>query len=83
MKSAARKKPAPPMTEEQIRQVTIGELKPHDAPIILAEYDPAWPENFAREGKRIKTALGIRAIIAEHVGSTSVPGLVAVTGQTL
>jgi GrpB-like predicted nucleotidyltransferase (UPF0157 family) len=65
------------MTEEQLRQSTVGELKPHDAPITLVEYDPAWPGNFAREAKRIKAALGERAITVDHVGSTSVPGLAA------
>src|SRR6266571_672569 len=65
------------MTEEQLQRVTVGELKPHDAPITLVEYDHAWPENFAREAKRIKATLGNRAIMVEHIGSTSVPGLVA------
>jgi GrpB-like predicted nucleotidyltransferase (UPF0157 family) len=65
------------MTEEQLQRTVVGELKPHDAPITLVEYDPAWPKNFSREAKRIKAALGERAIMVEHVGSTSVPGLVA------
>ncbi len=64
------------MTEEQLRQVTVGELKPHDASITLAEYDPAWPTLFAREAKRITTALGPRALMLEHIGSTSIPVLV-------
>lgn len=71
------RKHSPPMTEEQLRSSVVGELKPHDAPITLAEYDPVWPKNFAHEAKRIKAALGERAIMVEHVGSTSVPGLVA------
>ena len=74
---AERKNPSPPMSEEQLQRVTVGELKPHDAPITLIEYDHAWPENFAREAKRIKAALGERALMVEHIGSTSVPGLVA------
>src|SRR6266851_6578780 len=77
MKLAERKKPSPPMTEEQLRQVTIGELKPFESSITLVEYDPVWPENFAREAKRIKAALGERALRVEHVGSTSVPWLMA------
>src|SRR5712692_10280343 len=71
------KKHSPPMTEEQLQRTVVGELKPHDAPITLAEYHPAWPKNFAREAMRIRAALGERAIMVEHVGSTSVPGLVA------
>jgi GrpB-like predicted nucleotidyltransferase (UPF0157 family) len=65
------------MTDEQLQQVTVGELKSFDAQITLVEYDRVWPENFAREAKRIKAALGDRAIMVEHIGSTSVPGLVA------
>ena len=66
-----------PTSEEQLRRVTLGELKPHDAPITLCEYDPTWPEQFSREERRIRKALGDRAIRLEHVGSTSVPGLAA------
>src|SRR5216683_285302 len=77
MKLAERKKPSPPMTEEQLRQVAVGELKPFESSITLVEYDPVWPGNFAREAQRIKAALGGRAIEVEHVGSTSVPGLIA------
>jgi GrpB-like predicted nucleotidyltransferase (UPF0157 family) len=65
------------MTEEQIRQVTVGELKPFESSITLVEYDRVWPDNFAREAQRIKATLGERAIGVEHVGSTSVPGLMA------
>jgi len=74
---AERKKTPPPMTEDQLRQSTVGELKPFDSMITLVEYNPAWPEHFAREAKRIKAALGDRALSVEHVGSTSVLGLVA------
>ena len=72
-----RKKPSPPMTEEQLRKSTVGELKPFESTITLIEYDPIWPQNFAREAKRIKAALGDRALRVEHVGSTSVPSLMA------
>lgn len=65
------------MTDQQIRDSAVGELRPHDAPITLVDYDPRWVELFAREARRIRETLGERAIIIEHVGSTSVPGLVA------
>jgi|SRR5437660_7773553 len=65
------------MTEEKIREVAVGELKPFDSSITLVEYDPLWPEYFAREAWRINNLLGNRALRVEHVGSTSVPGLVA------
>lgn len=64
-------------TDEQLRDVTIGELPEHNAAIELAEYDPEWPRLYAREEARIRAALGPQALRIEHVGSTSVPGLAA------
>ncbi|MFZ0892858.1 MAG: GrpB family protein [Thermoplasmata archaeon] len=64
-------------SEEHLREVTVGPLRPHNAPVQLVEYDPNWPKHFAREEQRIRTALGARALRIEHVGSTSVPGLMA------
>lgn len=43
----------------------------------MVEYDPRWPELFAREAARIRSVLGSRALRIEHAGSTSVPKLVA------
>jgi GrpB-like predicted nucleotidyltransferase (UPF0157 family) len=51
--------------------------QPLNGPITLAESDPAWPEMFAREEDRVRAALGARALLVAHVGSTSVPGLAA------
>ena len=48
-----------------------------DGPIRLADPDPEWAMQYAREEKRIRAALGPRAAQVEHVGSTSVPGLAA------
>ncbi|HEY8438613.1 MAG TPA: GrpB family protein [Candidatus Limnocylindrales bacterium] len=45
--------------------------------MAFAEYDPSWPELFAREEARIRSILGDRALAIEHTGSTSVPGLAA------
>lgn len=66
-----------PMTEEQILAATVGERRVHDGPVHLSEYDPSWPERFDREAERISAALSERALMIEHVGSTSVPGLAA------
>src|SRR5215208_3549924 len=66
-----------PMTEEQLRAVTIGEPARLSGPVQLVAYDPAWPQLFAREAERVRTALGNRVLLLEHVGSTSVPGLTA------
>jgi GrpB-like predicted nucleotidyltransferase (UPF0157 family) len=50
---------------------------PTPGPVVLVDYDPDWPRRFAREERRIRAALGDRAVQVEHVGSTSVPGLAA------
>jgi GrpB-like predicted nucleotidyltransferase (UPF0157 family) len=64
-------------SEQYLRAVTIGERRPHDGTVYLAPYDPQWPVQFARLAERIRAALGARALLLEHVGSTSVPGLSA------
>jgi GrpB-like predicted nucleotidyltransferase (UPF0157 family) len=63
--------------DEDIQRARLGTVTPHNAPIILAGYDPGWPLLYAREAARIRAALGDRAVRVEHVGSTSVPGLAA------
>ena len=65
------------MNDEYLQKVTVGERKPHNAPITLVEYDPHWPELFDREADRVRSALGHRILQLEHVGSTSVPELCA------
>ena len=45
--------------------------------ILIVDYDPRWPELFAREAERIRSALGSPVPRIEYVGSTSVPGLAA------
>lgn len=64
-------------SDEEIAAYQIGPPEILDAPILLAEYDPAWPRLFEIENRRISAALGPRAELIEHVGSTSVPGLAA------
>ncbi|HEY1975738.1 MAG TPA: GrpB family protein [Candidatus Baltobacteraceae bacterium] len=64
-------------SEDELRSVTIGELHQHNAPILLADYDPAWPQHFEAQARSIRAALGDAALTIEHVGSTSVPGLAA------
>jgi GrpB-like predicted nucleotidyltransferase (UPF0157 family) len=63
--------------EEYLRVHTVGELKPLSGPIRLVDYDAEWPRRFELEARRIRSALGDRALRAEHTGSTSVPGLPA------
>ncbi|HEX4545170.1 MAG TPA: GrpB family protein, partial [Candidatus Acidoferrum sp.] len=45
--------------------------------IMIADYDPRWPEQFETLRSRIAAALGDLAIAIEHIGSTAVPGLAA------
>jgi GrpB-like predicted nucleotidyltransferase (UPF0157 family) len=61
--------------EERMREVVIGDVEPQA--IVVADYDPAWSERFRREEARIRAALGEGALLVEHIGSTSVPGLAA------
>jgi GrpB-like predicted nucleotidyltransferase (UPF0157 family) len=51
-------------------------VRPTEPPIVLVEYDPAWPERFAVWRARLAAVLGPAARI-EHIGSTSVPGFPA------
>ena len=74
--------PQPDGTDEerrdhQLQEITVGALEPHNAPITLAPYDPDWPRLFSREADRLRSVLGNQALRIEHVGSTSVPGLMA------
>jgi GrpB-like predicted nucleotidyltransferase (UPF0157 family) len=50
---------------------------PPAGPVVLVDYDPAWPDLFERESARLRELLGDTVIAIEHVGSTSVPGLAA------
>jgi GrpB-like predicted nucleotidyltransferase (UPF0157 family) len=61
----------------EIRSVTVGDVETLTGPITFVEYDPRWPELYAREETRIRSALGDRVQQIEHTGSTSVPGLAA------
>ena len=46
-------------------------------PIVVVDYDPAWPDLFATLRVPVAAALGDVAVAIEHVGSTAVPGLAA------
>jgi GrpB-like predicted nucleotidyltransferase (UPF0157 family) len=67
----------PPMTEDQILAVTIGERQPLNNTVYLAPYNPAWPSLFIQLKKRIQEELTDDVLLLEHVGSTSVPGISA------
>jgi GrpB-like predicted nucleotidyltransferase (UPF0157 family) len=46
-------------------------------PIIIVDYDAAWPALFATLRASVAEALGDVAVAIDHVGSTAVPGLAA------
>ncbi|WP_216206886.1 dephospho-CoA kinase [Amycolatopsis aidingensis] len=46
------------------------------SPVITA-YDESWPDQAARALARVRLAAGERAVRADHIGSTAVPGLPA------
>ena len=64
-------------TPEQMAAGVVGEWPRKDQPIVVEEYDPAWPSRFDDFSARITKALGEVLLGIEHVGSTSVPGLPA------
>ena len=63
------------LTGVQVETGILGGSEQRD--IILDEYNPAWPQRFESEQSKIDAALGMNALVIEHVGSTSVPGLAA------
>ena len=46
-------------------------------PIVIVDYDPAWPREFEALRDRAAAAVRELAVAIEHVGSTAVPGLAA------
>jgi GrpB-like predicted nucleotidyltransferase (UPF0157 family) len=66
-----------PLTEEQIRANTVGEMRPFSEKVLIVDYNAAWPDLFRSEAKKVSSVLGTRALQIEHTGSTSVPNLAA------
>jgi GrpB-like predicted nucleotidyltransferase (UPF0157 family) len=63
--------------DADLEAVHLQPMEVLDGPILLAPYDPQWPLLYEREEARIRATLRERAIVLEHAGSTSVPGLSA------
>jgi GrpB-like predicted nucleotidyltransferase (UPF0157 family) len=67
-----------PETDEEMAAIHVNGPSPvHNASVQLAPYDPAWPAQYAAEAAKVRAALGERALVLEHVGSTSIPGMAA------
>jgi GrpB-like predicted nucleotidyltransferase (UPF0157 family) len=64
-------------TPEQMAAAVVGEPPRRWKSIVVEDYDPAWIERFASASSLLEEALGSLIVGAEHVGSTSVPGLAA------
>lgn len=64
-------------TQEELEAAWVDGPPPPNGPIVVADYDLAWPEMYEREQTRIRELLGHAVVSIEHVGSTSVPGLAA------
>ena len=45
--------------------------------VVIAPYDPLWPDTFSEQQRLISEALGHLFPVFDHIGSTSVPGLAA------
>jgi GrpB-like predicted nucleotidyltransferase (UPF0157 family) len=50
-------------------------MNPALRPIVVVSADPAWADEFARLGARLRSALGPLALRIDHIGSTAVAGL--------
>jgi GrpB-like predicted nucleotidyltransferase (UPF0157 family) len=71
------RRPAAPMTEEEIRAAWTVEPPRLQGRIELVAYDAEWPRLFEGEASRLRELLGGEVVRLEHTGSTSVPGLAA------
>ena len=68
----------PPETDAELAAIHVnGASPPHNATVELAPYDPAWPDQYAAAAAKVRAALGDAALVLEHVGSTSIPGMAA------
>ncbi|HEY2551968.1 MAG TPA: GrpB family protein [Streptosporangiaceae bacterium] len=77
MPSASEASQAALASDEELQRSRVEPMQPLNAPITLMPYDPQWPQLFEREAARLRAALGGAAVLVEHAGSTSVPGLTA------
>ena len=67
-----------PETDEEMAAIHVeGTAQLHNATVHLAPYDASWPAQYAAEAAKIRAALGGKARVLEHVGSTSLAGMAA------
>ena len=71
------------MTEDRLLAITVGKRNSLNKAINLEPYNPEWPSIYTKLEDRICGALGTKAQMIEHVGSTSAPGVSALRVRQL
>ena len=66
-----------PFAPNADRSIPVNTPTPVDGEVVLVDYDPAWVQMYEAEAAIVKRALGEKASLVEHIGSTAVPGLSA------
>jgi GrpB-like predicted nucleotidyltransferase (UPF0157 family)/predicted kinase len=64
-------------TPAETVEAILARTPPVAEPVVVTDYDPAWPRRFEERAASIRAALGDLAVAVEHAGSTAVPGLAA------
>ena len=64
-------------TPEEVSSAHVGDAPSWSKTIEVVAPDPSWPQSFTDLAAIVRTSLGDRARVVEHVGSTAVPGLYA------
>jgi GrpB-like predicted nucleotidyltransferase (UPF0157 family) len=65
------------MSDDYLREVTVGDMPPQYQEVVLEEYNVIWPHWYESAAWRVRRALGDTALEIYHVGSTAVRGLAA------
>jgi GrpB-like predicted nucleotidyltransferase (UPF0157 family) len=65
------------LTPEETVEEILGRTSAARTPIVVQDYDPGWPRCFEEIAQPVRAAMDGLGATVEHVGSTSVPGLVA------
>jgi GrpB-like predicted nucleotidyltransferase (UPF0157 family) len=64
-----------PLDDATLSAMLVRGLRP--TRVTIADYDPAWTVRYEHRAAELRTVLGERARLVEHIGSTAVPGLAA------
>lgn len=64
------------LREPETDHLVLNIMKPHRK-FELKEYDPNWVEEFNKKAQVLKSVFGDELLEIHHIGSTSIPGMVA------